>query len=257
MYHAYQVPPEYQESPLYSLGRDWRQTLRETWPGVSIFGNRDFSDAWSEDADGLQDRIEEAADAWRAAAYDVTPSTTQRGRWTYTRRRSLRRDHYDENRRPSLAGILADNGISRKDGKPWTVKQRHAWREIIEAYIELPNYDPDDATADALEIITGEKYETATIRGCAQRDYATVIYPASLGASGLRALEIEFFNTGEDYQIFSGEKDEPGAAYEVNVYCYSWQDDEKRAELADAAGCSPEEIEIHAFTVWSRAACYD
>ncbi len=256
MYHAYQIPPEFQESPLY-LDQDWRETLRETWPGVSIFGNRDFSDAWSEDADGLQDRIEEAAETWCAAAYDVAPSATQRGRWTYTRRRSLRRDPYDENRRPSLAGILADNGISRKDGKPWTVKQRHAWREIIEALIESPRYEIDDATADALQLITGEKYETGTIRGCAQRDYATVIYPARIGRSGLRALEIEFFNMGEEYKIFFGEKNDDRAEYIVNVYCYSWSDDEKRAELADAAGCSPEEIVVHEFTGWSRAACYD
>lgn len=256
MFHAYQIPPEYQESPLYTFRADWRDALRDLYPGVSIFGNRDFSDAWSEEADGLREKIEDAAEAWEEAAYTVTPSATQRGRWEYTRRHSLRRDPYNDNKRPTLREILEDYRISRKDGKSWTTKQRHAWRAILEALIENPRYDMDDATADALELITGEKYETGTIRGCVQRDWARVIYPARMEGDGLRALEIEFFNMGEDYKIFDREKDDEEAEYIVNCYCYSWDDDKKRAELADAAGCRPEEITLHPFTGWSRSACY-
>ena len=66
----------------------------------------------------------------------------------------------------------------------------------------------------------------------------------------------EEYNNGKEWTIYDDDPNENPEADSFSMYVYSWDDDEKRKEIAAAAGVDPAEIEMHAFTGWSRSACY-
>lgn len=171
--YARQIPPEYQESPLYwsRNPRTRELDLADTWPGVSLTGNRHFCGYTAEEYDDAERATNEAAEEYN-------------------------------------------------NGKEWT----------------------------------GER---VTLRGCCQGDYIECTYPRNkYSAADLERLEKEYFNTGEEWTIYDGDPNENPEADSFSMYVYSWDDDEKRKEIAAAAGVDPAEIEMHAFTGWSRSACY-
>lgn len=64
------------------------------------------------------------------------------------------------------------------------------------------------------------------------------------------AFEAEYFNTGEEWRIDDGSGDE------YYFYSHHWSDDGKRAEIAAAAGCKPEDVKLYAFSGWTRTPEY-
>lgn len=100
----------------------------------------------------------------------------------------------------------------------------------------------------ALYFMTGKKYERHTIRGCCQRDWQDIYYPAAdYSRDSLEYLEIEYFNLGTEWVITSAE-DPDG----YGLYCYATDTDAIRAEIADATGENPENVILQTFTGWKR-----
>ena len=212
--YAKQVPPEYQESPLY---------MWEEWPeNVFVFGNRRLNQH-DERLEDIRRALDDLAGAWD----DLTS-----GAPVYCN-----------------SWIEAVNEcMPRDDGREYTRVERLKIAKLANSYCS--NYaDECKLLCAALELVTGRKYEYSQIRGCCQGDWQNIIYPSEYGREWLERFEAEYFNTGEEWIV-----DPDGENF--SVYVTGWRDEQKRAEIADAAGCDPGDVVLYAFDGWSRTAKY-
>ena len=215
--YAKQVAPEYQESPLY-MGE---------WPeNVYIFGNRHFRDHGAEYIENIKNSMYDAADELkRLLRGEFAPGEY------------------------SLIEILNDF-LPTENGREYSRADRLKWRALLLNF-DAESIRDDDAITAALELITGDEYDAATIRGCCQGDWNNIIYPAEYGREWLREFEIEYFNMGAEWRIYTDD-DENG----FYMYTHEWSDDRQRAEIADAAGADPGDVVLYAFDGWTRTAKY-
>ena len=232
--YARQIPPEYQESPLYwDYNRKDGLDLSDFWPEITLTGNRDFCGYKTplfEDAE----KIDEAADEWINGK-----------EWTGEAVR--------------IVDALRDYGIEKQNGKNWSPRELGQWKRLFQSWDRNPwdCRDAEDRIVAALELMTGRKWDVVTLRGCSQGDYIDCYYPRDkYSRKALDILETEYFNTGEEWTVYDGDPDENPDADHFSMYVYSWKDDEKRQEIADAAGGDAADVELHEFTGWSRIACY-
>ena len=233
MFHAYQIPPEYQESPLYYFsGKSGLDLENAGWPEITLTGNGHFR--------GYKSELYETAEQIDDAAEEYMNGKE----WTGERAR--------------IVDVLRDRGIEKQNGKRWSPRELGQFKRIFENWDRNP-YDGKNADRriiDTLELMTGRPWAVETLRGCSQSEWIDCYYPRDkYNRKALDILEMEYFNTGEEWTVYDGDRDDPKAD-SFSMYVYAWKDDEKRKELADAAGCSPEEITLHEFTGWSRSACY-
>ena len=218
--YAKQVPPEYQESPLFM----------EDWPeDVYVFGNRSYNQH-AERLEEIRAALQDLADEWEnlndggrgyygswiEALNDILPPDYERGE--YTRAERL-----------ELAKLAAQFEWCGSDAE-------------------------NDILCDVLEIITGRQWENNTSRGCCQGDWQEIIYPAEYGRAWLEEFETEYFNTGEEWRINEGDPDSGDNYY---FYSHGWNDALIRQEIAEAAGVDPGDVVLFKFTGWSRSASYE
>lgn len=112
--------------------------------------------------------------------------------------------------------------------------------------------DDEGIIAEALSIVTGQKWEYKQISGCCQSDWNYIYYrPEEWTAKALEYFEIEYFNTGEEWRI----EDEEGDDME-NVYTHEWNDDERKREIAENIGVNPDEVTLYLFDGWTKTAKY-
>jgi hypothetical protein len=204
--YAKQVPPEYQESPLF---------MDECWPeNVFVFGNK-----WLTDHAGRLEDIKRALE-------DISDVCNGYG---YTN---------------NLLDVIPE----RDDGRKYTRAERLQLVRLAKNYTEYSNNsdDENEILCDVLELITGKKYEYATIRGCCQGDWQEIIYPAEYGDDFLRDFETEYFDTGAEWIIDD----------DYSVYTHAWRDDDIRAEIAAAACVDPGDVVLYTFTGWSKIPNY-
>jgi hypothetical protein len=210
--YAKQVPPEYQESPLYM----------EEWPeNVFVFGNK-----WLTDHAGRLEDIKRALE-------DISDVCNGYG--------------YTNN--------LLDVIPGRDDGREYTRPERLQLVRLAKNYTEYSNNsdDENEILCDVLELITGQKYDYATIRGCCQGDWQEIIYPAEYGREWLSDFETEYFNTGAEWRISENDPESDDNFY---MYTHAWSDDGIRAEIAAAAGVDPGDVILYTFTGWSKTPEY-
>lgn len=217
--HARQVPPEHQESPLFY--GDWPEN-------VYVFGNRNYNEH-AEDLQRIRDGLQDIADEWEAM---------QAGR-PYT---------------DSLQAAIT-NVLPKDSGKGYTRAERLEMVQLAEEYAHSLSWSDAEirVMCRVLEIVRGEEYENACIRGCCQGDWQNIIYPASYGREWLEAFETEYFNTGTEWIIHEGD-DAPGDPDEIegySIYCHTY---EPRAEIAAATGSNPADVILYEFDGYTRRA---
>ena len=223
--YARQVPPEHQESPLFLFGE---------WPeNVYVFGNHHFN-AHDEELQKIRNGLQEAAGEF---------DSLQLGHGWYE----------------NWMDILEDYLPPRESRGPYTREERKIWIDLCDQYCEARSADENDILCDALELITGQKWENGVLRGCSQGDWQEIIYPAEYGRKWLDHFETEYFNTGTEWIIHEEEEkpENPEDISGCSVYCYGWNPDMIRAELAEHSGITPEHITLYSFGGWSRAAEYE
>lgn len=218
-YICRQVNPAYQESPMYR-DIDMRNEIYNKLfliPTEHCYGIRN---------DVLKDffnNVEEAADEW----YAIKEKSSYRT--------------YD-----TITEIL-NNLLYREDGKKWNTRQAHAWKEILGSWDE----DEERIVLKALDLYYGGNWDSRQINGCCQGDWALVYFDSSeWSKESIEALEIEYFNLGEEWACSctpitdeeAKEATEEDTTDEVWVYVYSWDEENKRKEIADAIGCNENEV---------------
>lgn len=106
--------------------------------------------------------------------------------------------------------------------------------------------------AEALSIVTGQKWKYKQISGCCQSDWNYIYYrPEEWPEKALEYFEVEYFNTGDEWHIEDEEGDDLGF-----VYTHEWNDDEQKREIAENIGVDPDEVTLYLFDGWTRTANY-
>jgi len=230
--YARQIPPEHQESPLYTIcqSRDGKLDLSDEWPGISLTGNRRYNGYKTGAMEDAERATTDAAEEWSNA-----------------------RENGEHTR---IIDVLDLYEIYKHNGKRWTPRELGQWKRLFEDYGSNP-YDgrnADRRTVDALELITGKRYAETTLRGCVQGEWISCYYPVDdYTHKDLDRLEMEYFNTGEEWHVFDDDPDDGDPQEDFTMYVYSYKDDEKRQEIAAAAGWgTPEEVELHKFSGWTQ-----
>lgn len=218
--YARQVPPEYQESPLQ---------MCDEWPeNVYVFGNRHFIER-AEGLQGIRDALEGLNDAWEHL---------QSG------------DGYYQSWKEALYNLAQPDDAERE----YTRAERIQWINLAAWYgLVRDNWKENGILCQALQLITGQEYEHAEIRGCCQGDWQNIIYPASYGRAWRDAFETEYFNTGTEWIIHDG-GDVPEDPEEIDgysMYCYSY---DPRAEIAAETGTDPADVILYEFNGYTRRA---
>ena len=219
--YARQINPSYQESPLM---------IFDEWPeDLIVTGNRDYQSHTIFEYNRIKEYFDDMASEWN-----------QNGMYG--------------SEKYSLKEVLHDYGFERNDGKPWTTKQRHEWKLLMES--EYYDSRDDEIILKALELMTGAEWKSTTIRGCCQGDWQNVYYRADRwDKKSLEAFEIEYFNTGSEWMIHDptitdGIEEVPETPEDISGfcgYCHSWNEDGIREEIANMAGCNPEDVEMWAW----------
>lgn len=160
--HAYQRPPEYQESPLF-----WDDSSFE---GLELYGNRQYIERTSDqfrNIPGMLDDISEELD------------DLQRGQKHYTDFSTI------------LEAYTGRDNYTRSDRKKWV--------EIVKRWTETD--EETRVFLDVLQLLNGKKYAFSILRGCCQSDWQYIIYPAEYGKEWLNAFETEYFNLGTEWIV--------------------------------------------------------
>lgn len=165
--YAKQVPPEYQESPLF-LGVEF-------WPDdVFVFGNRDFkqhADTLNELKTALENIVE------------VFDDMQQGQGWT---------DDF---------AYAIHCELPEKYRREYSRPERLKLVELANEYCFAKSYEENDVLCKVLELITGKTWNNSTIRGCCQGDWQNIVFPAEYGREWLEHFETEYFNTGSEWII--------------------------------------------------------
>lgn len=188
---AYQVAPEYQESPLWAF-----DAMPE---GVEIYGNRDYK-------------------RYTSATFDEVLECLEYGDFS-----DFEFTGYKAERMEELCNKYGTRGA-----------------------------DDEGIIAEALSIVTGQKWEYKQISGCCQSDWNYIYYrPEEWTEKALEYFEIEYFNTGDEWRIEDEEGDDFG-----NVYTHEWKDDERKREIAENIGVDSDEVTLYLFDGWIKTAKY-
>ena len=120
--------------------------------------------------------------------------------------------------------------------------------------------DDDESLCEAMALLTGKKYTSKCIRGCCQSDWQDIYYsPEDYDDAAIDRLEMEYFNTGSEWMIHDGDG-EPEDAEDVSgytTYCYGWNNEGIKKEIAAAAGCEAEDVVLFVHTGYTRVSNYD
>ncbi len=222
--YARQVPPEYQESPLFF----------DEWPeNVFVFGNRDYT-PHAERLEEIRAALAEISDVWE--------EINDGGRGWYS------------SWRDALNDLLPPDDA----GREYTRAERLELAKLAAQWEWCDSGAENDILRRVLELITGQGWSADTIRGCCQGEWQDIIYPAKYGREWLAAFETEYFNTGTEWIIHDDETP-PECPEDINgysVYCLGWSAEKIRAEIAEYENVSPENVVLYEFTGWSRCASY-
>lgn len=213
--YAMQINPEYQESVLSSVNFD----IESVYPGIAVFGNRDYKDHIPENIERVMDVLNDGELA------DILDS--------FNRRLKDYNTEVYKNVSEAIADFLQPEHKAR-----YSTKEIHDLNNLVCSY---GVYSPgDDAILlSVLNIVTGKKYQLSTIRGCAQSEWQSVLYPSDVYSDEtIEYLEKDYFNTGSEW-ILHDEESIPKSAEDISgysVYCYSWDLDGIADEIMNAAG---------------------
>lgn len=195
----------------------------ERYDRYVVIGPRNWQDFWTE-AYGITRFCEEWFDAWSDMK---NPEAT----WA----------------EPMTIGEFMEcEEIKKMSGEPWSADELNRWDKLFNEHHGYRT--SNDEICEMLSLLDGGNWQHTTLNGCVQREWADCYYDADvITEEGVDIIEANYFNLGTEWIIDD----------DCGVYCYGWNDDMIRQELADAIGCKPEEIEMYKFAGWTSIAGYE
>ena len=217
--YAKQVSPEYQESPFFMFGPG------EMYPDVIFKGNYHFNEHTTEEYNSIRDGLD---DLTNTLDYDANFLP---GRW------------YD-----NFTEAVNDLMPAPQYKARYSTRDIHAWRMLANEWYNTTNENA--LLCRALQLVTGKEYEYTTIRGCCQGDWQEILFPVEkYDRDALAIIEADYFNTGTEW-IIHDENNDPEGPEDISgysLYCYGWNVDQIRQEIADAAGAAAEAVTMYEY----------
>lgn len=212
--YARQVAPEYQESPLF-LGDEFYPE------GIVIDGNSNYISHKTKAYEKILNYLDDAF-------YELEKIYAKEG-W-YKNVTECIMDYFE----PEFKEKYTSYDIVK-------------WKKVINDYHNCSYSEKWRPICAALSLITGRKYEFTIIRGCCQSDWQEIYYPSNeYTKESIDIFEMEYFNTGTEWIINDEEVPErPEDICGVSIYCYGWNNDQIRQEIADYSGCAIEDVVLY------------
>lgn len=230
--YARQINPEYQEPQLFFISAKdhawhWED---DYYAGLAVMPLRGYYDY-------MPDVVRRVYDTLHDGELADVLDDIQRGPgyWGY--------DQYDGSRTKAISDYLP---AEKANGKRYATREIKRLSEIISGA-----YDPDtDDLCAVLSIVTGQGWTSRQITGCCQGDWREIVYPVEkYDKEAIEILECEYFNLGTEWMVHDSDE-APECPEDISgwcIYCHGWNDDAVRAEIADAAGCNPEELTMYKY----------
>lgn len=151
--------------------------------------------------------------------------------------------------------------------RDWTPEQLEQWKEILSFDYSKPgwNLTEDEMKCKALSLLCNREYATKEIHGDCQSDWQCCYYPKD-EENLLDELEMEYFNTGEEWDVVDAEelKDhvehapEDGQDVMGMGGCFYYIDGFRaRENLAHILDCRPEEIKMWRWKGYRKISEYE
>jgi hypothetical protein len=215
-YIAKQVPPEAQESPIYTCDSSYID-------GLIFSGNRDYQDRFGTNTDSFTYAKRELEDGYLWA--DLVA--------------------IDERRFGDTIFKNATEAITDRfpREKPYTTREIGKIKKIVYKYGEIGT-DDNLTVCELLEIVSGEYWGVCEIHGCCQGEWQTVIYRRDLwDYESLHTIESEYFNTGTEWLVYAEGEDYADGDF----YTAAYDVDFIRLLIARDFGIDPADIDMHVF----------
>lgn len=149
----------------------------------------------------------------------------------------------------------------KQNGQAWSA------REIATARHALKSLDDDDFMAALLIIVTGDIWETVTIRGCCQSDWNRMLYNTSkISGKYAGIIEKAYFGMNDAWMIADEELPDDATPEDVKsaymesgfyLYTYEWGENEIKAEIAEHLGVDAAEITLYRHIGYTRISKYE
>ena len=225
--YAKQVPPEYQESPLF-LGDDF-------FPDdIAVRGNRDYIEHYPE----VFERVYTVL-----SVGELAEVLEDRNGW---------KDWY-KNITEAITEYLPPEKAK------YSTKDIGKLKKLVLQYAECSSREEDSILCAVLSVVTGQEWSYKIIRGCCQSDWNYIYYPvANWSREALSAFEAEYFNTGTEWIVHDADSfpESPEDINGYSIYCHSWNEDGIAKEIADSVGGRPEDVKLWAFDGYMRSLKY-
>lgn len=228
--YARQVPPEYQESPLFSFSWD-----DVSMPGLVVTGNRQYHshtvpawDTWAENWSEVADALEQIKEAPERSWYKTATE--------------------------AITDLLPPTHKKR-----YNTREIHRWKAILADMQSCHFSEEYRPTLGALFLMTGHDWDYTTICGSSQSEWSRVYFDTTQWTKKtIQELEIEYFNEGMEWIIHEGdqppEAPEDVEGYSFYTHCHTAE--KAQEEIAAAEGVSPESVKLYEFSHWTRQAVY-
>lgn len=224
--YARQVPPEHQESFLFNIvDREVQFNIDPYNEYVTLAGNTHYCDHMTD----VFKRV------WRVLEKGDLASVLE----------DLRSSVYD-----TATEAIYDYLWPEGDRK-YSTRAIHAIRQLVQDYPTCKRTEEDNILCKVLSIVTGEHYECQCIRGSSQGDWQYIYYSTEhISQWDIKYIEACYFNEGSEW-IIHDEEDEPETPEDISgysTYCIGFGEDAIRIELAETAGCKPEDVVMFAYS---------
>ena len=225
--YARQIPPEHQKSPVFHPGM---------FPeDIAVYGNRDYN----EHCPPVFNRV-----------YDALYNATLLDAWE-----DVNRGEYWHSWKQALNEIIPPEGR----GEYTREERKHKIPDILYRYYNARSAEENRIICELIEIVTGEPWQTTTIRGCCQGDWQYICYPVNKwSARAVEAFETEYFNTGSEWVVHNGDS-EPETPDEIDGFCcyvHAWQTEDIKKEIANAYGEPDANVILYEFSGYTKIAHY-
>lgn len=225
--YAKQVPPEFQESPLF---------FPEYFPeNIAVCGNRDFISHKPEVFERVQNVLEQG---------ELAEVMEHPKEWA---------DWYKN------ATEAINEYLPATNGKKYSPKKIHALRCLVIDYSCCVCSKENEILCKVLSIVDGRLWDWKTIRGSTQSDWNEVFFPVDdWDDKVLKEFEILYFNEGTEW-IIHDEVEPPETPENISgysFYCIGWDNEEIKNEIAEVTGAKPEEIKLFEFGGYTKTPYY-
>lgn len=219
-YKAYQVAPEYQESPLFSSD--------EFFPdNIAVCGNRDYIEHCPE----VFERVYNVLSVGELA--EVLENRNEWKQWY-----------------KNITEAIVEYLPPEMPGKvKYSTQDIGALKKLVLKYAWCKSHEEHPILCAILTVVTGQKWNCKIIHGYGQSDWNYIYYPSDeWTVKELKYFEAEYFNEGTEWSI----QDESGE----EVYIYVHEYGQEKNEISKALGINTADIVLYWFDGWTKTEKY-